>query len=310
MRKAWIIIAVTTIFLFGCSNQNELLKFENEQFSFSYSNQFKVVVDKYPAKNDPYGFSSGFFPFQTFIINKIDFGLFKIEEFSNKNPYFIVFEDLEQQNWFIHLLGKEVNYPEDLEKIASTFAFASNYKEKHLEPETDKKLMEKPPTFSSDSTDYSQNNLFDGCPGLPAYSKKNFYQNLIKDLKINTEHSQDSYYMLEPQKIYGSDFVISDACYSEKLGRVLIAGSAGQLDKIYTIVVDYDTATRKIIRSNALLSWPGFKFNQRSGENIPLSVNTCTLITVCKEIWLNYNLRTRILSEIDEVKAKALNQKT
>lgn len=153
-----------------------------------------------------------------------------------------------------------------------------------------------------DTTDYSQKNFFDDCPGLEAYKEKNFYKNLITDLKIEDKYAP-SYSIPSPgRNDYMNPYVMTNACYSEKMGRILMVFITADMWEVPVFVIDYDINKREPAQSNTIIAMvSNYYFTKHLDETFELR-GDCSACARIKETILSYNLKTRILTKVEEVK--------
>lgn len=219
--------------------------YQNDVFSFQYEGDSLVNVNR---QLDPGPLAA------KFKSNNINFLLFNIP---NRNNY-IFFNDLTNFSdglmWTIVLSG-DLKFPEDLQKIASTVHFNEEYlqdiegekeaarleilnRQKEEKKNAQKSYGARLNAYGK-SLLYGTKKVFDDCPGLAAYSGRDFYGQLVE--KLNAANIFTTAEQSWAPGVSDGGFV-NDACYSESAQKILMLihyGGGGEGDPHFS-VAEYD----------------------------------------------------------------------
>lgn len=168
------------------------------------------------------------------------------------------------------------------------------------------------PVIVAPPIDYSEKDLFDNCPGIKGYKTKPFYNDLLSALPPKEEGDNKPFYDQDK-------FNITDACYSEKLKKViLLAQTAYGEGSLGFKVTTYNTETKEFKKTE----WPAQNvfpapdvFGLRNGAEVELLADTkCDEVPflvdsdkfcdkdVCNKSLYTYNLETLEIKKIKDEK--------
>lgn len=172
--------------------------------------------------------------------------------------------------------------------------------------------IETPVVVTLPPVDYSEKDLFDNCPGIKGYKTKPFYNDLLSALPPKEEGDN--------KPLYDQDkFIITDACYSEKLKQVLLLSQTAYGEgSLGFKVTTYNTETKEFEKTE----WPAKDvfpapdvFGLKKGQEIELLADTkCGEVPfladsekfcdkdLCNKSVYTYNLATNEIKKVKDEK--------
>jgi hypothetical protein len=192
----------------------------------------------------------------------------------------------------VELLEDDVVAEEVVTELEEEIAEEAEVAEEEEEVVAEEEVVEEPAEPVETDDVYAQGGLFDDCPRITGYLHKDFFDKMASDLGIDSRISYrngDTYYFFKGsgpvegswnRDPYSEHLDIHDACYSEKLSRLIIlAATSYELSGATFVVVDYKTDTGNF----SVTEWPEGDvlpfprdFGVRKGDRIRLNASHCS----------------------------------